>query len=321
MKPLLVKKPAERRCGGDEQYEKGPRPTFLPVTRLHCRKAKALGEIFIDALHRRSVSRVVPDGIAVAKVDSLQDGAQVGAQRARRHAADDTDEQRMGTVHGPQCELAHIGRLQATRTIRRERLLDEILNRGKHRGDSVAVLDSRSLVMGMRDQQAVIATDQIGLLDPILQGPLNDILAKRYSRAPCFQAPFDTLGRYTLFDRIADLLGEGTQRIDDRLADGGAHDRVQRIRIFPGLLLEGLLDALPDRIAQGADEIGTLPVANAHRLGQDVGDVDHAGLRLLHTLRDGVERLLLGTEQQALELLQVVHRQSAPRSSISLWAA
>ena len=214
----------------------------------------------------------------------------------------------MRPVHRPQREVSHVRGFKPARAVRRKRLFDEILDGRKHCGDGIAILDLGGLVVHVPHQQAVFATDQVGLLDAVPQRLLKKELGERNTGARRLPPPLEALGADAVFDGLVDLLREGPQGMHHRLANRRPHHRVQGVAVGLRIVPECLLQALADGLGQRIDQLRVFLMTLVNGLREDVGDVGRANLAALDPLGDRIQRLLFGAEQEFLKLVEVIHR-------------
>ena len=90
------------------------------------------------------------------------------------------------------------------------------------------------------------------MVDAEAQGVFDHHLRIRHAAAPGFEAPGPATQGQALFKSAIEVADEAAQRFGDRLADGRADDREQRIDNDPAITLDRIPQRRGDRRRQRA---------------------------------------------------------------------
>ena len=143
-----------------------------------------------DGLERGRVAIEVLQASAHIAVDSGDGVAQGRAEAAWRGTADDRRQRGAGAALDPDLEIADLEPVEVLVALDGERVVDEVLDRGEHAGDEVAVAGGRVGADG-EQQQTGLAVDEQDLLDAIDDAVLERDFGDgsvRCARPPCASA-------------------------------------------------------------------------------------------------------------------------------------
>jgi hypothetical protein len=162
---------------------------------------------------------------------------------------------------------------------------------------------------GMRGQvleeQPGLAMDQKHLLDAILQRVEQDDLGKRPAGAEGGPAPLQRAQRDALLDRAIERVHHRRERVGDRLANRGPHDRKQRVGQRAWIAAHRRGQRFLDRRREHPRQLRVVGT-EGDGVGQHAADVAHLHRRVEQMRRQRPQFTLFRADDQAAQLVEAI---------------